>query len=324
MLEIETTNRCNLSCPYCIKRVEKREEKDMTPSEFDHILKELLTIRPTPASRGREFFILHGHGEPLMNPHFTDIVNNPLLKKFPMVRFSTNATLLTQEKIKSIIDAGTIELINVSLQSARKEVMETLQRGANFEETVANIRNLIRYAHGKRTYVRIQQLKTTLNSNETRADYEKLLEVKNFLFWSRNLTYTTQSTQLPEEVRHLIIRQKNSRFFPRLRVSACWKNGKYVYGDSVIVNVHGNLTGCCWDSSNLQTYGNVFEKPLSELRSGGLLKTLRRELVNKDFHRLPICKRCVTRLPVTTPTTESRGLPASSLSPRDSSLVGAG
>ncbi|GAI22463.1 unnamed protein product, partial [marine sediment metagenome] len=39
MLEIETTNRCNLSCPYCIKRVEKREEKDMTPSEFDHILK---------------------------------------------------------------------------------------------------------------------------------------------------------------------------------------------------------------------------------------------------------------------------------------------
>ncbi len=295
MLEIETTNRCNLSCPYCIKRVEKREEKDMPPDEFDHILKELLTIRPTPASRSRENLVLHGHGEPLMNPHFVKIVEKPLLRKFPRVRFSTNATLLTQEMIKLIVDAGTVELINVSLQSARKEVMERLQRGARFEEAVANIRGLIRYASGKRTKVRIQQLKTTLNRGETRADFEELLGTKNFLFWSRRYATTTQSVQLPGEARCLAIRKEGSRFLPHHR-PVCWKKqvGRHIYGDSVIVNVHGNLTGCCWDSSNLQTYGNVFEKPLAQLRSGGLLKALRKELERRDFHRLQVCKRCLT------------------------------
>lgn len=295
MLEIETTNRCNLSCPYCIKRVEKREERDMTPDEFDHILRELLTIRPTLASRNRENLVLHGHGEPLMNPHFVEIVNNPLLKKFPRVRFSTNATLMTREVMEPIVDAGTVELINVSLQSARKDAMEALQRGAKFEETVANIHNLIYYARGKRTQIRIQQLRTTLNRGETKADFEKLLGTKNFLFWSRKYAITTQSVHLPDEASRFVIRGKGDKFLPHHR-PVCWKKqaGRYVYGDSVITNVHGNLTGCCWDSSNLQTYGNIFEKPLVESRSGGLLKALRRELESRDFHRLSVCRRCLT------------------------------
>lgn len=288
MLEIETTNRCNLSCPYCIKMVEKCEERDMSPNEFNHILKELLTIRPTPASRRKEFLVLHGHGEPLLNQHFVEMLNNPLLKKFPMVRFSTNATLLTPELIKSIVDAGSVELIGVSLQSARKDVMEILQRGAKFGEAVANICGLIRYARSKRTKVRIQQLRTTLNRGETKADYEKLLG-KNILFWSRDLAVTTQGEQLPEEARHLIIKAQHPPICRRQRTGY-----RYVYGESVIINVRGNLTGCCWDASDLQTYGNVFEKPLTELRSSELLKTLRRELVKSDFHRLPVCKRCLT------------------------------
>lgn len=295
MLLIETTNRCNLSCPYCIKMVEKSPERDMTPREVDHILRELLKIRPTLASRSKENLVLHGHGEPLMNPHFVEIVKNPLLRSFPRVRFSTNATLMARDLMESIVDAGTVELINVSLQSARKEVMERLQMGARFEETVTNIRGLIRYASGKRTKVRIQQLETTLNRGETRTDFEKLLGTKNFLFWSRRYATTTQCTQLPEEAHRLVIRGKSDKFLPHHR-PVCWKKqaGKHIYGDSVIVNVHGNLTGCCWDSSNLQTYGNLFENPLPKLRSGGLLRALRKELEGGDFHRLPVCKRCLT------------------------------
>ncbi|GAI23375.1 unnamed protein product, partial [marine sediment metagenome] len=32
----------------------------------------------------------------------------------------------------------------------------------------------------------------------------------------------------------------------------------------------------------------------AQLRSGGLLKALRKELKRRDFHRLPVCKRCLT------------------------------
>ncbi|GAI83550.1 unnamed protein product, partial [marine sediment metagenome] len=74
------------------------------------------------------------------------------------VNFSTNAILLTEEKIKQLIDAESIWLINVSLQSSRKHIMETLQKGAQFKNVVTNVQNLISYAYGKKTIVRIQHL----------------------------------------------------------------------------------------------------------------------------------------------------------------------
>lgn len=285
IIEIEVTNRCNLSCPYCIRRVDRLEERDMTPSEFDHILKELSTIYSPMLGT----LALSGLGEPLMNPNLIDMVNNPLLKKFPTVLFSTNTTLLTRGMIKSLIDAGTLTNINVSLQSARKKVMETLQRGAKFENVVQNIRNLIAYAKDKKTKVDVKYHRTTLNPNETKTDFEKLLGVKfdgrKVFFIVRAIGPASWGKQLPKEAHNLIIRGL------RRPQEAC----RNTYGLSLIITVHGDLTGCCWDSSKLQTYGNIFEKSLRELRSSKRLKALRRELRTRDFHRLPVCKRCLNR-----------------------------
>lgn len=283
MIEIEVTNRCNLSCPYCMRLLHGVEERDMTPSEFDHILRELLTVyRPALGA-----LALSGWGEPLMNPHFVEMLKDPLLKKFPNVFFTTNATLLTQGTIKSLIDAQVLKRINVSLQSSRKKVMETLQRGAKFEEVVTNIRNLIRYAHGKRTQVRVLYLRTALNPSETKADFEKLLGVKfdgcRVLFAIRAAGPASMGKQLPKEPKEFIIKGL------RRPQDAC----RNTYGLSLIITVHGDLTGCCWDSSKLQTYGNVFETPLKALRSSKLFKDLQKELRARDFHRLPVCERCL-------------------------------
>lgn len=283
VIEVEITNRCNLSCPYCIRRVEKLEERDMTPSEFNHVLKESLTVYTPQLGT----LALSGLGEPLMNPHLVDMLNNPLLKRFPNVLFSTNATLLTEGMIKSVIDAGTLNIINVSLQSTRKDVFEALQRGANFEDVVANTQNLISYARGKKTRVRVQYLRTTLNPNETKASFEKLLGTKEFLFRWMSVGPVSMGMALSKEVRQLIPPSPPKSPIRVTPVLGC------KYGNNVIINAHGDLTGCCWDSSRLQTYGNVFEESLIKLRSGGLLKALQKELVNGDFHRLPVCKRCL-------------------------------
>ncbi|MBA7593123.1 GTP 3',8-cyclase [subsurface metagenome] len=281
MAEVEVTNRCNLSCPYCIREVEKLEERDMTLGEFDHILNELLKIY------GPSSLALSGLGEPLMNPHFINMLKNPLLKRFPVVLFSTNATLLTQKAIKSVVDAGTLDIVNVSLQSTRREVFEVLQRGASFEAVVGNTRNLIRYARGKKTRVRIQYMRTTLNPDETKADFQRLLGAEDFLFRWMSVGSASMGSSLPEKVRHLVPKPFRSPI--RVAPSPKWK---CKYGRNIIITAHGDLTGCCWDSSRLQTYGNVLKTPLAELRSGKLLRSLQEEQARGDFHRLPVCKRC--------------------------------
>jgi len=283
-VEIEITNRCNLTCPYCIRRLSKPKEfRDMTPNQFNHILKQLLEC-----SYQRRRLVLCGLGEPLMNPHFIEMVNNPLLKKFPKVDFSTNGVLLTQKKIESLIDSGVFFFIKVSLQSSRKDVMETLQRGAKFEDVVENICNLIHYAHGKRTEIRVQYLRTVLNPDETKADFERLLELK----FGRGVTFMVKSVgpaSLGKKAHSLTIMRDGKPLY-RSPQDVCYNK----YGRTLVINTYGDLTGCCWDSlSRTQSYGNIFEKSLKQLRSSKLLKSLQKELVNRDFHRLPICKRCL-------------------------------
>lgn len=281
MTEIETTTRCNLSCIYCPRRVMKLEERDMTPYEVNYILKQLIPYRQVGLG-------LCGLGEPLMNPHFPTILRNPLLRKFPKVLFNTNGTLLTPEMVKFLVDLGVLYRITVSLQSTKKDVMEYLQRGAKFEEVVENTRNLLCYARGKRIFIRILHLTTTLNANETKADFERLLRVKLVTDERQGKFMYLKKKALPgamgfhEEARHLGL----PPYGPRV----C----RNIYGKTIVINVHGDLTSCCWDSTRSQTYGNIFETPLAKLRSGKLLKDLRGELVRRDFHRLPLCRMCLT------------------------------
>lgn len=281
MIAIEVTNRCNLSCPYCIRMVDKPEPKDMTPKEFNHVLKQLMPYRT-------ERVALSGLGEPLVNPYFIDMLNDPLLKRFQKLDFSTNGTLLTQETIRSLIDSRVIGWIRVSLQSSRKEVMETLQRGAKFEQVVANTKNLISYARerGSRTRIYVQHLKTRLNPDESEEDFQKILGtkfVKGVSFSKKVVSPASMGLLMPSEGQDVLIRGVNRS------QDAC----RNVFGISLIITAHGDLAGCCWDCTKFQTYGNIFENSLKELRSSELLKSLREELVNRDFHRLPVCRRCL-------------------------------
>ena len=64
------------------------------------------------------------------------------------------------------------------------------------------------------------------------------------------------------------------------------------FGKDLIINAYGDLLGCCWDNTHLQTYGNIFVDDLEETRSGEKLSRMRAGLRNLDFTELPLCKQC--------------------------------
>jgi len=286
---IEVTSKCNLFCPYCNRALFIHEDKDITIEQFNYILEKCQGFLQGPLN-------FNLWSEPLMNPNFLQILRNPLLKNLRPV-LSTNGTLLTKQTIKALIDANVLGRIHISLQSARKDTMEFLQKGANFEKTVNNIQNLINYADGTKTQIRIQHLLTTINEDESKEDFERLLGIKlrrmtekstgtrNVIFFTQVLHPSSTGKQLPNETKKLWTERG------RNRPIIC----RNIFGLGVVINVHGDLIGCCWDSSRSQTYGNIFETSMKQLRSSILLAELRQELTNRDFHRLPICKTCLDR-----------------------------
>jgi len=89
-IQLEVTNRCNFKCKMCPREKMNLPEKDMSIDTLDKIIKNL--IRPYR-------FILTGWGEPLLHPHFFEIVIK-IREKFPSAKidFTTNGILLDEKK----------------------------------------------------------------------------------------------------------------------------------------------------------------------------------------------------------------------------------
>jgi sulfatase maturation enzyme AslB (radical SAM superfamily) len=71
--------------------------------------------------------------EPTMYLHNEEIIRQAKIYKVPHISFTTNASLLNLEKIKSLVEAGLDEII-ISMHGTQKEVYEAMMPGAKFEK----------------------------------------------------------------------------------------------------------------------------------------------------------------------------------------------
>ena len=100
-LFVETTTRCNLGCPMCVKQTTGCEmhEGDMSPETFAAL---------APAFPHLDALILNGIGEPLLNPHLETFIRTAksLMPATGWVGFQSNGLLLTNLKAVALVDAG--------------------------------------------------------------------------------------------------------------------------------------------------------------------------------------------------------------------------
>lgn len=133
---LEPTNACNLRCRMCPaygEGVKKRRDvgfikKDIWKNVIDEI-----GSRPESVNLD-----IHGAGEPLLHPEFFEIVSYAKKMKNITVGFLCNATLLDQEKAKSVIGLG-VDWICFSVDGAEKEVFEYYRKGAVLDIVEENI-----------------------------------------------------------------------------------------------------------------------------------------------------------------------------------------
>lgn len=131
-IDIEPTIFCNLNCKFCHNSELVRNKRSMNLEEF----KKILNNFPEAFKVN-----IQGMGEPLLNKDIFEMIKYAKLqKKFTTI--TTNATLLSEDKAKSLIDSK-IDRVIISLDSPRKEAYESVRLGSNFETVVRNISNFI-------------------------------------------------------------------------------------------------------------------------------------------------------------------------------------
>jgi len=133
-LRLSVTDRCNLSCSYCMpaEGVRKLRHRDILSYE------ELMLLAETAVRIGIEKIRVTG-GEPLVRNDILDFLGN--LSAIPQLRqlvLTTNGMLL-QEMAEGLRRAG-VQRLNISLDSLRPETFARITRCGNLGKVLTGIR----------------------------------------------------------------------------------------------------------------------------------------------------------------------------------------
>jgi MoaA/NifB/PqqE/SkfB family radical SAM enzyme len=302
-LYLESTNRCNELCDQCPRTHLGREpDRDLT-------LDDVVTITDQLPALDR--VVLHGLGEPMLNPHLPAIVAH-LRARGAYVLFNSNATALGERMGRGLIEAGLNEL-RVSLDGAQPETYARV-RGVSPRTLPKIIRNLAAFTALQRA-LGAEQPKLSFwftAMRENIAELPRLVDialetgvreiyVQRLVTFGEGLARDDQALFHQAEQRDLAIIEETARrcqahgltfratggatpqeyldrpasATERRPWAGCRRPQTLAY-----ITAHGNVFSCCFapfhpGPASTRVLGNVFEQPFAEIWNGPRYQTFR-------------------------------------------------
>ncbi|MBI49364.1 MAG: hypothetical protein CL850_03645 [Crocinitomicaceae bacterium] len=276
-LDIEVTSYCNLACPMCPRthRVALGEWKNkmMKFETFKKIIDE-------GTEKGLKAINLNNFGESFFNKKLVEMIEYAKSKGVLDVMLHTNGTVMDEILAERIINSG-LDRIIFSLDSITKEIYEKIRIGANFEDTIKNVRMFHTIREKMCNYkpvIRVSMVRMKENDHEANK-FEK--------FWgpyADEVTYTDYRNQdgLDKTDRYTEFKKENKSY----SCPALWQR--------LTINATGEVTACCRDAGKRLTLGKINDenKSLTNIWNGDKLKESRNLHENKQAYLIDACNGC--------------------------------
>jgi radical SAM protein with 4Fe4S-binding SPASM domain len=120
-LQIDITNKCNLTCVHCLRDAGKPSENELDTPEWLKVIDDFSSLFKTDVT-------ISG-GEPLVHPGFFNIIKKAKEKGLGVTLF-TNGVLINEEYAKKL--QGYVKRIQVSLDGATEEVNDKIRGRGSF------------------------------------------------------------------------------------------------------------------------------------------------------------------------------------------------
>lgn len=269
-IALEVTSNCNLKCAMCGFGVpHERQHQDMEWDLFKKIVDDAVENQ-------YRVMWLHVFGEPLMWKRLIDGVKyireaykNTIFNVGPCI--GTNGVLLTKDISKGLIEAG-VETIVVGLSSMRKDVFEKIRIGANFEDIINNIHDLLSIANGKIS-ISLQRLKTIWNEDESNEEYIK--EFGNYPY-------------LRIEESTVLRYPPNGKKIGFHRMDSC---GMRMVHFAILSD--GRVPICCLDYDCTVCCGDSNKQTINEIAQGKLFQKYTEKIIQKKVDDIETCHSCL-------------------------------
>jgi len=282
---IETTNRCNLNCPFCMVGMQNellaehgttahdlmtRPLGSMSEDTFNAVKRELRTF-------GIKKVYLHFQGEPMLNK-LTPKFASELKKDRFEVGIFTNGLVFNDENIAELADIE-IDLIRFSVDGASEKSYQQNRVGGQFIKVYENMKKVVHAHDGKKTRIEWQFLALRNNEHEVNEAKEMASElginffVKGFRETDPHLAPTNQT----------------------YRAKALKKPCTDIY-HQVGIYWNGDVVPCCYDVDGKEIMGNLNDNSIVKIWNSEKYKLFRKKIAafNKSTEAEPIiCKSCL-------------------------------
>jgi MoaA/NifB/PqqE/SkfB family radical SAM enzyme len=284
VLFVDPSSTCNFRCSFCptgdrsLIKETRRWQGKMPFDLFTKIIDDLNEFdRPLKVLR------LYKEGEPLINPHFPDMIR--YAKRSGMVESidtTSNGSLLTKDLSLRLIDAG-LDRINISVDGlSDDQFLNFTKTQVKFDEFVENIRFL--YDHRKKCEICIKIAGDYLSDEEKKQFYEVFGDIADRIF----IEHTAPCwPEFDVEERTGVKITSGIYDNPIAEVNVC----PYIFY-SMSVNSDGSVSLCFLDWARKLLIGDVRKQSLRDIWIGNPLFNHQMAHLNGQRKKSPVCSVC--------------------------------
>lgn len=149
-VQVEVVNgMCTSRCTMCSYKEWRRKPHIMDNNAFRRVLEWFV-----PYQDQIEYVSLQGWGEPLLDESLPEKVRIAKEMGFRGVGFATNATELDETMSRRLLEVG-LDSVICGIDGICKETHESIRRGTNFDQIVANVKGFIRMRNETNGHTRV-------------------------------------------------------------------------------------------------------------------------------------------------------------------------
>ena len=265
---IETTSKCNYSCPICVSRT-RNCHLDM--NEFYSIVDNNINLFYKKA------IWLDFNGEPLLDPYFFERVDY-MHSKGINTRISTNGALLNEENRIKIANSG-ISYVVVSVGTLDPTVYKRIRGIDNLSNVLNNLIELKKCIDEKNAKTELQAVMIDTGNNLNREEFIEYFHKLGINVAFHNFTNRTKNIKLD-----LNPQNRNYNLYKRGECKGLRSN--------IIVLSNCEVVTCCSDFFAQNSLGNLrdYDYSLKKLIKNGRLEQIIDNLRNNKF--VGACKNC--------------------------------
>jgi radical SAM protein with 4Fe4S-binding SPASM domain len=271
-LDIETTTVCNLKCPMCprTEMVAKQtfgEVGNMSREDFASIIDQ-------GVAGGVKSIKLNYLGEPLVHEDVVWQVGYAKSKGVLDVMMNSNATALTKERAKALLEAGLDDLF-VSFDAVSPDLFEQQRVGTTIGKVADNVYNFIKLRNESYPHVQVR-LSMVMYDDPVWGEQFEAMKV----MWKRLVdaigygNYTERDPDLRAE-------------YPEKKGFWCAQPFQRMF-----LKYNGNVTVCCIDDKDEMVVGDWRKTPLQAIWQSEEYRRIRRLHASGQYYDLALCRKC--------------------------------